>query len=137
MAQIRLALETFRGRLSTEIFPGRTEVPKTLIFCKDDNHAEQVVTLTREVFGRGNEFAVKITYSAKKPRELIKTFRTSPNMRIAVTVLVAGLVVLAVPSWRRTCPAPRRHPAPAVVPRGHRRRHGRFSRGCARWRVRW
>lgn len=53
--------------------------------------------MTREVFGRGNEFAVKITYSAKKPRELIKTFRTSPNLRIAVTVLIAGLVVLAVP----------------------------------------
>ncbi len=86
VAQIRLVLETFRDRLSTEIFPGRTEVPKTLIFCKDDNHAEQVVTLAREVFGRGNEFAVKITYSAKRPRELIKTFRTSPSMRIAVTV---------------------------------------------------
>ncbi len=85
-AQIRLVLETFRDRLSTEIFPGRTEVPKTLIFCKDDAHAEQVVTLAREVFGRGNDFAVKITYSVKDPRKLIKTFRTSPTMRIAVTV---------------------------------------------------
>ena len=85
-AQIRLVLETFRDRLNSEIFPGRTEVPKTLIFCKDDAHAEQVVTLAREVFGRGNDFAVKITYSARSPRELIKTFRTSPTMRIAVTV---------------------------------------------------
>ena len=85
-AQLRLVLETFRDRLPTEIFPGRTEVPKTLVFCKDDAHAEQVVTLAREVFGRGNDFAVKITYSAKQPRELIKAFRTSPVMRIAVTV---------------------------------------------------
>ena len=85
-AQIRLVLETFRDRLKTEIFPGRQEVPKTLVFCKDDAHAEQVVTLAREVFGRGNDFAVKITYSAKQPRELIKAFRTSPVMRIAVTV---------------------------------------------------
>jgi type I restriction enzyme R subunit len=84
--QIRLVLETFRDRFPTEIFPGREEVPKTLIFCKDDAHAEQVVTLAREVFGRGNDFAVKITYSARQPRELIKTFRTSPTMRIAVTV---------------------------------------------------
>jgi type I restriction enzyme, R subunit len=84
--QVRLVLETFRDRLSTEIFPGRTEVPKTLIFCKDDAHAEQVVTLAREVFGRGNDFAVKITYSAKHPRALLKAFRTSPTMRIAVTV---------------------------------------------------
>jgi len=85
-AQLRLVLETFRDRLPTEIFPGRTEVPKTLVFCKDDEHAEQVVTLVRQVFGRGNDFAVKITYSAKQPRELIKAFRTSPVMRIAVTV---------------------------------------------------
>jgi type I restriction enzyme R subunit len=28
--QIRTVLETFRDRLFTEIFPGRTEVPKTL-----------------------------------------------------------------------------------------------------------
>ena len=61
-AQIRLVLETFRDRLTTEIFPGHTEVPKTLVFCEDEDHAEQVVTLAREVFGRGNDFAVKITY---------------------------------------------------------------------------
>jgi len=86
LAQIRLVLETFRDRLPTDIFPGRTEVPKTLVFCKDDAHAEQVVTTAREVFGRGNDFAVKITYNARQPRELIKAFRTSPTMRIAVTV---------------------------------------------------
>jgi type I restriction enzyme R subunit len=85
-AQIRLVLETFRDRLPTEIFPGRTEVPKTLIFCKDDAHAEQVVTLARQVFGQDDDFAVKITYSAKQPRDLIKAFRTSPTHRIAVTV---------------------------------------------------
>ena len=32
-AQIRLILETYRDRLYTEIFPGRTAVPKTLIFA--------------------------------------------------------------------------------------------------------
>jgi len=42
-SQIRLVLETFRDRLPTEIFPGRSVVPKTLIFCKDDAHAEEVV----------------------------------------------------------------------------------------------
>ena len=85
-AQLRLVLETFRDRLFHEIFPGRSEVPKTLVFCKDDDHAEQVVTLAREVFGRGNDFAVKITYNASRPRDLIKAFRTSPVMRVAVTV---------------------------------------------------
>jgi type I restriction enzyme R subunit len=69
-------------------------VPKTLIFCKDDNHAEDVVHLVREVFGKGNDFAKKITYKTYNPETkryeksetLIQEFRTSPQLRIAVTV---------------------------------------------------
>ena len=38
--QIRTVLETYRDTLFTELFPGRREVPKTLIFAKDDHHAE-------------------------------------------------------------------------------------------------
>jgi len=85
-SQIRLVLETFRDRLFTEIFPGRSTVPKTLIFAKDDNHAEEVLTLAREVFGKGNDFAAKITYSARDPKSLLQQFRTSPSLRVAVTV---------------------------------------------------
>ncbi len=85
-SQIRLILETFRDRLSTEIFPGRTTVPKTLIFAKDDAHAEEIVTTVREVFGKGNDFAAKITYAARDPEGQLKAFRTSPSLRIAVTV---------------------------------------------------
>ncbi len=85
-SQIRLVLETFRDRLFTEIFPGRSTVPKTLIFAKDDNHAEEIVTTVREVFGKGNDFAAKITYSARDPKGLLQAFRTSPSLRIAVTV---------------------------------------------------
>ncbi len=84
--QIRTVLETFRDRLFTEIFPGRSTVPKTLIFAKDDNHAEEIVTQVREVFGKGNDFAAKITYSARNAKEQLKAFRTSPALRIAVTV---------------------------------------------------
>ena len=84
--QIRLVLETFRDRLFTEIFPGRRTVPKTLIFAKDDNHAEEIVQTVREVFGKGNDFAAKITYSAKDPKGHLKAFRTSPVLRVAVTV---------------------------------------------------
>jgi len=86
LSQVRLVLETFRDRLFTEIFPGRTTVPKTLIFCKDDAHAEQVVTTVREVFGKGNDFAAKITYAATDPKGHLKAFRTSASLRIAVTV---------------------------------------------------
>ena len=86
--QIRTVLETFRDRLFTEIFPGRTEVPKTLIFAKDDSHAEEIVEIVREVFGKGNDFVAKITYKAtgRKTDDLIAAFRNSPNPRIAVTV---------------------------------------------------
>ncbi|WP_197040761.1 DEAD/DEAH box helicase family protein [Pseudonocardia halophobica] len=85
-SQIRTVLETFRDKLFIEIFPGRSSVPKTLIFAKDDAHAEEIVTTVREVFGKGNDFAAKITYSATKPKEQLQTFRTSPTLRIAVTV---------------------------------------------------
>lgn len=86
--QIRKVITTFRDRLHTEIFPGRTEVPKTLIFAKDDNHAEKIVEILREEFGKGNEFAQKITYrtTGTKPEDLISAFRNSYFPRVAVTV---------------------------------------------------
>jgi type I restriction enzyme, R subunit len=86
--QIRTVLTTFRDKLPTELFPGRTMVPKTLIFAKDDSHAEDIVKMVREVFDKGNEFATKITYRTTdgKPEELLQAFRNSPNPRIVVTV---------------------------------------------------
>jgi type I restriction enzyme R subunit len=86
--QIRTVIRTFRDKLFTEIFPGRTEVPKTLIFAKDDSHADDIVKIVREEFGKGNEFAQKITYktTGKKPEDLIAEFRNSFHPRIAVTV---------------------------------------------------
>lgn len=86
--QIRTVVRTFRDKLPLEIFPGRTEVPKTLIFAKDDNHAEKIVEILREEFGKGNDFAQKITYrtTGEKPENLISAFRNSYFPRIAVTV---------------------------------------------------
>ena len=86
--QIRTIVRTFRDKLFAEIFPGRTEVPKTLIFAKDDSHAEDIVKIVREEFSKGNDFAQKITYktTGKKPEDLIAEFRNSYNPRIAVTV---------------------------------------------------
>ncbi len=85
-SQIRTVLETFRDRLFTDIFPGRSTVPKTLIFAKDDAYAEEIVTTVREVFARGNDFAAKITYNSRDPKGPLQAFRTSPSLRIAVTV---------------------------------------------------
>jgi len=85
--QIRTIIRTFKENLP-EIFPDRQEVPKTLIFAKDDSHAEDIVTITREEFGKGNEFCKKITYktTGEKPEDLIASFRNSYYPRIAVTV---------------------------------------------------
>ena len=79
-------IRTFREKLP-EIFPHRREVPKTLLFAKDDSHAEDIVRIVREEFGKGNDFCKKITYrTEEKPENLIASFRNSPNPRIAVTV---------------------------------------------------
>ena len=61
--QIRTILTAFRDRLFVPggIFPGRADVPKTLIFAKDDSHADDIVRLCREVFDKGNDFCKKIT----------------------------------------------------------------------------
>ncbi|MEW6325038.1 MAG: type I restriction-modification enzyme R subunit C-terminal domain-containing protein [Nitrospirota bacterium] len=86
--QIRTIVKAFKEDLFTKIFSGRTEVPKTLIFAKDDNHAEEIVKIVREEFAKGNEFAQKITYktTGESPQNLIKSFRNSYHPRIAVTV---------------------------------------------------
>jgi len=112
-SQIRTVLQQFRDRVLPEAFPGRKEVPKTLIFAKDDSHADDIVRLAREVFAEGNEFCQKITYrtgftkvtkkvanddgtesevtdwvktSNLTPDEILGNFRNSFYPRIAVTV---------------------------------------------------
>jgi type I restriction enzyme R subunit len=85
--QIRLVVRTFKDKLP-DIFPGRSEIPKTLVFAKSDLHAEDIVRIMREEFGKGNDFCQKITSktTGKKPEDLLAEFRNSYNPRIAVTV---------------------------------------------------
>src|SRR5213076_2804114 len=61
---------------------------KTLIFAKDDSHADDIVQIVREVFGKGNQFATKITYRTHdgKPEDLLQAFRNPMYPRIVVTV---------------------------------------------------
>jgi type I restriction enzyme, R subunit len=110
--QIRTVVRTFKEKLFTEIFSGRSHVPKTLIFAKDDSHAEDIVNVVREEFGKGNDFCQKITYrtnvvrvvtkkigldgkeieevtyrsSGLDPEDLLSSFRNSYNPRVVVTV---------------------------------------------------
>lgn len=98
--QINTILRTFKSSLS-EVFPNRTHVPKTLIFAKNDSHANDIVRLTRKVFNETNDFCEKITYKAaedhidqngkllekgESPEKILARFRNSYLPRIAVTV---------------------------------------------------
>jgi type I restriction enzyme R subunit len=86
--QIRTVIQTFKDRCLPECFPGRSWVPKTLFFAKDDDHADRIVDAIREAFGEGNDFCKKVTYKVGKKgaEQTIQEFRTSPRLRIAVTV---------------------------------------------------
>jgi type I restriction enzyme R subunit len=64
--------------------------PKTLIFAANDlqhfSHADQLVTLAREVFGRGEAFVRKITGNSDRPLQDIREFRNRPSPGIVVSV---------------------------------------------------
>ena len=84
--QIRTVIQTFKEKLSSDLFPSRNTIPKTLIFAKDDSHAEDIVHIVRDVFAKGDDFCQKITYTSDRPEDLLRQFRTQFNPRIAVTV---------------------------------------------------
>ena len=84
--QIRTVVHTFREKLP-EIFLGRDEVPKTLVFAKTDSHADDIIQTVREEFAEGNEFCKKVTYKAEEdPTSVLSQFRNDYYPRIAVTV---------------------------------------------------
>lgn len=86
--QIRTVIRAFKDKCLPECFPNRTWVPKTLIFAKDDDHADRIVEAVREIFAESNDFCKKVTYRVGKTtaENTIKDFRNSPRLRIAVTV---------------------------------------------------
>ena len=83
--QIRTVIRAFRDNWP-RIFPGRKELPKTLIFAKTDSHADDIIQTVRQEFGEGNEFCRKITNAAKNPKSSLTAFRNDYHPRIAVTV---------------------------------------------------
>jgi len=84
-SQIRHIIREFKSKLSV-LFPGRQEVPKTLIFAKNDSHADDIIRIVREEFGEENAFCKKVTYQAKNPKETLQALRNDYYPRIAVTV---------------------------------------------------
>lgn len=65
---------------------------KTLVFATNDlphtSHADQLVDLARDIFGRGESFVAKITGSptVDRPLQRIREFRNRPQPSIVVTV---------------------------------------------------
>lgn len=66
--------------------------PKTLVFAVNDlphvSHADEVVRTSKEVFGKGDDFVIKITGSptVDRPLQKIRQFRNRPEPKIVVTV---------------------------------------------------
>lgn len=85
-SQIRNIIRAFKEKLP-DIFPGRQEIPKTLIFAKNDSHADDIIQMVREEFDEGNQFCKKVTYQSKEdPKSILAQFRNDYNPRVAVTV---------------------------------------------------
>ena len=98
--QIRTVVREFKEKLPV-MFPGRDEVPKTLIFAKTDSHADDIIRMVRDEFDESNDFCKKVTYKAKQdvrdesgavvelgsdPDLVLANFRNDYYPRIAVTV---------------------------------------------------
>lgn len=85
---IRVILSTLRDSWKTwQYFADRNEIPKTLIFAKDDSHADDIIRIAKDVFDEGDDFIKKITYQSEESEsELLHNFRNEYYPRIAVTV---------------------------------------------------
>jgi type I restriction enzyme R subunit len=64
--------------------------PKTLIFAVNDlphtSHADQLVEIARDIFGKGDSFVEKITGKVDRPLQHIRQFRNRPLPSVVVTV---------------------------------------------------
>ena len=85
-SQIRHVVQAMKAAVEAQIFPARKETPKTLIFAKTDSHADDIINIVREVYGQGNAFCRKVTYSEKDADGVLSSFRNDYHPRIAVTV---------------------------------------------------
>jgi type I restriction enzyme R subunit len=140
--QLRTVLTQLRDKVLPEAFPGRKEVPKTLVFAKDDSHADDIVRLLRDVFGEGNEFCQKITYrtgftkltrkvkhddgSESEVTEWVRTSKLTPDE------ILANFRNSYFPRAPESCPW-----ATRCTTRHHRHRRRRRTNCLSRRDFRW
>jgi type I restriction enzyme R subunit len=86
--QIRTVVRTFRDRLPLTSSPAAPRCPRPWCLPRTTTTPRKIVEILREEFGKGNDFAQKITYrtTGETPERLISAFRNSYFPRIAVTV---------------------------------------------------
>ncbi len=113
MDQIRTIVRTFKEKLFTEIFPGRTEVPKTIFFAKDDSHAEVIVMVLRDDGMSCGDYVEQLTY-------LLFLKMADERSR---------------PPFRQPNPIPANYAWP--TPTTSRRRTSSPRKSCRTWRRRW
>ena len=100
-SQIETVLTSYRDSIYKDLYIDREEdwnsIPKTLIFAKNDSHADQIVEACKKVFGEKFEsgetpanYVQKITYSAGDSNALIRDLRNNKDFRIAVTVTLVA-----------------------------------------------
>ena len=87
--------------LATELDPASLQ--KTLVFCVNDAHADQVVDLLKQAFAQRwgsveDDAVLKITGAADKPLQLIRRFKNErlPNVAVTVDLLTTGVDVPAI-----------------------------------------
>jgi type I restriction enzyme R subunit len=98
--KIIAALKKYTDRHEAEY----ARFPKTLIFAVNDiphvSHADEVVRTCKEIYGKGDDFVLKITGSptVDRPLQKIRQFRNRPEPKIVVTVdmLTTGVDIPAV-----------------------------------------
>ena len=109
--EIRLDVEDFNRKVITESFnrvvceflageldPATPQ--KTLMFCVNDAHADQVVDLLKQAFAARygsveDDAVLKITGAADKPLQLIRRYKNErlPNVAVTVDLLTTGVDV--------------------------------------------
>lgn len=97
--QIRTVMQEYKKAIYEQLYPEREAdynyIPKTLIFAETDKHADEIISVIKEVFDdeckNNSEFVKKITCKAEgKSDDLIKQFNNDKKFRIAVTVTLVA-----------------------------------------------
>lgn len=105
-SQIRLIVKTFRDKLP-EIFPGRTEVPKTLVFAKAEEDPKSVLSEFRNAFNPRIAVTVDMiaTGTDVKPLECLLFMRDVKSRNYFEQMKGRGTRTLELDDLRKVTPS--------------------------------